>query len=335
MRKLGNVSGSRRKLLLTAFGIVAIAIPILSSFAASTQNQPQSHPQASSTNAPKYEFDTASIKPTKLRGGSFMPGFTVDGYRSAYAPLQTLIIQAYGVRPYQISGAPSWMISDLYDVEAKMDPSVADALKALGPDQLKLARQQMLQALLADRFALKVHTKTKDGPVYLLNVGKNGPRMQDAKPAAALQLAGPDGGGLTGVIRLERGTGDGTKVNATSVNIPYLTRYLSQILRRPVLDKTGLTGSYDFTLDFVPDAGQTPATTNADDNTLPPDPGASIFTAVQQQLGLKLDPGRGPVGTLVIDHVERPSGNESERARVKRANSQSRQNFRQVRRMGA
>jgi uncharacterized protein (TIGR03435 family) len=220
-----------------------------------------------------------------------------------------MIVQAYGVRPYQISGGPSWLTSDFYDVEAKMEPSVADALKTLGPDQLKLARQQMLQALLADRFALKAHTETKDGPVYFLVVGKNGFRMQDAKPDAALQLAGPDGGGLTGVIRLERGTGDGTKAIATSVNIPYLTRYFSQLLRRPVLDKTGLTGIYDFTLDFVPDAGQTPATTNADDNTLPPDPGASIFTAVQQQLGLKLDPGRGPVETLVIDHVERPSGN--------------------------
>ncbi len=168
----------------------------------------------------------------------------------------------------------------------------------------------MLQALLADRFGLKVRVETQDGPVYFLSIGKNGSKLPPAKPAAALQMVGPDGGGVTGVIELERRTVDGTRVKATSVNIPYLTRYLSQLLRRPVLDKTGLTGIYDFTLDFIPDAGASPVSSPTDDNTLPPDPGGtSIFTAIQQQLGLKLEPGRGPVETLVIDHVERPSGN--------------------------
>lgn len=311
MRRLSDVSENRKKFFLNAVGIAALAVPILFTFAAAEKIQAQSQPQAAPTNTPKYEFEAASIKPTKLSGGSFMPGFTTDGYRAAYETLQTIIVQAYGVRQYQISGGPSWVTSDFYDVEAKMDPSVADALKALGPDQLKLARQQMLQALLADRFALKIRSEVKEGPVYFLSVGKNGSRMQDAKPGAALHLTGPDGGGTTGVIQLlERGPGGETKAGATSVNIPYLTRYLSVMLRRPVLDKTGLTGIYDFTLDFVPDAAQVPATSNTDDNTLPPDPGgASIFTALQQQLGLKLEPGRGPVETLVIDHVERPSGN--------------------------
>jgi uncharacterized protein (TIGR03435 family) len=309
MRRLSDVSRSRKEFFQGAIGIAVVAVPILFTFAAAAQSQAQSQPQAAPANAPKYEFEAASIKPTTLRGGSFMPGFTTDGYRAAYTTLQTMIVQAYGVRPYQISGGPSWLTSDFYDVEAKMEPSVADALKTLGPVQLKLVRQQMLQALLADRFGLKVRSETKDGPVYFLSIGKNGSKMQGAKPDAALQLEGPDGGGITGVIRKGLGSGGGTKAIATSVNIPYLTRYFSQLLRRPVLDKTGLTGIYDFTLDFVPDAGQTPATTNADDNTLPPDPGASIFTAVQQQLGLKLDPGRRPVETLVIDHVERPSGN--------------------------
>jgi uncharacterized protein (TIGR03435 family) len=310
MQKPGELSVSRRKLLLSAFGIMAGAASIMLGFADGAQSWAQSQPQGARTNAPTYEFEAASIKPSKLRGGSFIAGFTTDGYRAAYEPLQTMIVQAYGVRPYQISGAPSWVMSDFYDVEAKMEPSVADALKTLGPDQLKLARQQMLQALLADRFALKVRNETKDGQVYFLSLGKNGSKMQDAKPGAELQLAGPDSGGITGVIQLVRGTGGGRKAMATSVNTAYLTRYLSQLLRRPVLDKTGLTGIYDFTLDFVPDAGQAPSTNNADDNALPVDPGgASIFTAVQQQLGLKLEPGRGPVETLVIVRVERPSGN--------------------------
>jgi uncharacterized protein (TIGR03435 family) len=291
--------------------LALMVIPAMTLTAQQIQAQDvNAQPQTAPTTAPTYEFEAASIKPTKLRGGSFVAGFTADGYRAAYENLLTMIVQAYGVRQYQISGGPTWLTTDFYDVEAKMEPTVADALKTLGPDQLKLARQHMLQALLADRFGLKVRSETKDGPVYFLVVGKNGPKLPDAKPAAALQLAGPDGGGITGVIRLDGRSGDATKVVATSVNIPYLTRYLSALLRRPVVDKTGLTGIYDFTLDFVPDVGATPVPSSTDDNTLPADPGgASIFTAIQQQLGLKLDPGRGPVETLVIDHVERPSGN--------------------------
>lgn len=295
--------------LLTALALLAVPAIALTVRQIHAQ-QVNARPQNAPTTAPTYEFEAASIKPTKSRGASFVTGFTTDGYRAAYETLLTMIVQAYGVSPYQISGGPSWLTTDFYDVEAKMDPSVADALKTLGPDQLKLARQHMLQALLADRFGLKVRNEIKDGPVYFLVIGKNGSKMQDAKPDAALQLTGPDGGGITGVIRKGLGSGGGTKAIATSVNIPYLTRYFSQLLRRPVLDKTGLTGIYDFTLDFVPDAGASPVSSPTDDNTLPPDPGGtSIFTAIQQQLGLKLEPGRGPVETLVIDHVERPSGN--------------------------
>jgi len=310
MKKFGDVFGSSRKLLLSAAGFLAVAAPIILGLANATPIAARSQDQNKVASAPAYEFEAASIKPTKSRGSSFAAGFTTDGYRAAYVTLQTMIAQAYGVRPYQISGGPSWLISDFYDVEAKMDPSVADALKTLGPDQLKLARQHMLQALLADRFALKARSETKEGPLYFLVVGKNGSKMQDAKPGAALQLLGPDGGGMTGVIALERGSGGGMKAVATSVNIASLTRYLSQQLRRPVLDKTGLTGIYDFTLDYVSDLAQSPVSSSADDNMLPADPGGtSVFTAVQQQLGLKLEPGRGPVETLVIDHVERPSGN--------------------------
>jgi uncharacterized protein (TIGR03435 family) len=310
MRRPVELCGCRRKLFVSAVGITFVVVQIMFCFADVAQSWAQSQPQGASTNTPTYEFEAASIKPSISRVSSFVSGFTADGYRAAHETLQTMIVQAYGVRQYQISGGPSWLTSDFYDVEAKMEPSVADALKTLGPDQLRMAQHQMLQALLADRFALKVRSGTKDGPVYFLVVGKNGSKLTDAKSDAAHQLEGPDGGGITGVIVLERRTADGTKVKATSVNIPYLARYFSQLLRRPVLDKTGLTGVYDFTLDFVPDAGLAPVSSTADDNTLPADPGgASIFTAIQQQLGLKLEPGRGQVETLVIDHVERPSGN--------------------------
>ncbi len=123
--------------LLTALALLAVPAIALTVRQIRAQ-QVNARPQNAPSNAPTYEFEAASIKPTKLRGGAFMPGFTTDGYRASYVNLLTIIVQAYGVRQYQISGGPSWLTSDLYDVEAKMEPSVADALKALGPDRLKL-----------------------------------------------------------------------------------------------------------------------------------------------------------------------------------------------------
>jgi uncharacterized protein (TIGR03435 family) len=309
MRKtIGGTRCGNKCSLRAAVVAINVALVFALVHAPSSAAEPQEQKTAAAT--PAYEFDAASIKPTKARGGSFAPGFTADGYRGSYVTLLTLIVQAYGVRQFQVAGAPDWLSADFFDVEAKVEPSVADALKALGPDQLKAARQQMLQALLADRFALKVHRETKEGPVYFLVIGKNGSKLKDANPAAALQMLGPDGGGITGVIRLESGSGGGIKADATSANMAYLCRYLSQQLRRTVIDHTALTGIYDFTLDFLPDRMPTAAANSSDGGTVAVDPGgASIFTAVQEQLGLKLEPARGQVETLVIDHVARPSEN--------------------------
>jgi uncharacterized protein (TIGR03435 family) len=311
MLELLSATEPRTTRLLNALTVVVVfAASVIFTLSHAPSSAAQSQDQKAAVVAPAYEFDVATIKPTKARGGSFAPGFTADGYRGSYVTLLTMIVQAYGLRPYQMAGAPSWLSTDFYDVEAIVEPSVADALKALGPDQLKAARQQMLQALLVDRFALKVHRETKEGPVYFLVIGKNGSKLKVANPAAALQVLGPDGSGIAGAIRLEPGSGGGIKAEATSANMPYLSRYLSQELRRAVIDHTALTGIYDFTLDFIPDRIQASASNSADGNTVALDPGgASLFAAVQDQLGLKLEPARGPVETLVIDHVERPSGN--------------------------
>ena len=258
--------------------------------------------------APKYEFEVISIKPTQTRSSGFVSGFTADGYRANHDTIMQVIVQAFGVPVYSIAGAPLWLSEVSYDIEAKMDEATAEAMKAMSPDQRKAAQRQMLQAMLADRLALKTHSETVDGSVYFLTTGKRGAKLQAADPGKALQLIGPDGGSVSGVIARGRGSEGGRRYNATSVNMAYFVRFLTIELRKPVIDKTGLTGTYDFTLEFAPEYA--PRGASDDPGAPPSEPGApSIFTAIQLQLGLKLEAGRGPVQTFVIDHIERPSGN--------------------------
>ena len=300
-----------RKVVLSTAGIVAVAIASACGLLGSTPTQ--TPPQAQNTTvaappAPKYEFEVISIKPTQTRGTSFVSGFTADGYRANHDTIMQVIVQAFGVSVYSITGAPLWLSEDSYDIEAKMDEATAEAMKAMSPNQRKAAQRQMLQAMLADRLALKTHSETMDGSVYFLTTGKGGAKLQAADPGKALQLMGPDGGSVSGVIVLGRGSEGGRRYNATSVNMAYFVRALTNELRKPVIDKTGLTGAYDFTLEFAPE--QAPRAASDDPGAPPSEPGAaSIFTAIQQQLGLKLEAGRGPVQIFVIDHIERPSGN--------------------------
>jgi uncharacterized protein (TIGR03435 family) len=274
-------------------------------------NLPQAQaPQnsAAAPPAPKYEFEVISIKPTQTRGTSFVSGFTADGYRANHDTIMRIIVQAFGVPVYSITGVPPWLSEGFYDVEAKMDEATAEAMKAMSPDQRKDAQQQMLQAMLADRLALKTHSETMDGSVYFLTTVNRGAKLQAADLGKAVQLAGPDGGNVSGVIAVGRGSEGGRRFNATSVNMAYFVRVLTNELRKPVIDNTGLAGAYDFTLEFAPEHAP-PAVSN-DPGAPPSEPGAaSIFTAIQQQLGLKLEAGRGPVQIFVIDHIERPSGN--------------------------
>jgi uncharacterized protein (TIGR03435 family) len=267
-------------------------------------NQIPSQQQNATPSTPVYEFETASIKLNQVRQISFKAGFTVDGYRSQCASLQSLIREAYGVQSYGISEIPKSLSPECYDIEAKMDQSVADALSKLPPAQLELARQQMLQSLLAERFNLKIHRESKEGPVYFLTIGKNGPKLQEAKTGNALAV---NADGTPARYRIQ--IGPESKTYAWSTSMKSLADFLARQVSRPVVDETGLTGIYDFTLDWVPEAPPTSSPDAANGVTLPGVPGASLFSALQQQLGLKLEPGKSPIEIIVIDHVERPSGN--------------------------
>jgi len=202
--------------------------------------------------------------------------------------LFALVQWAYDIEDFRISGGPAWIKSSRFDVAAESEgtPSIA---------QFRV----MLQPLLADRFHLKVHKQKKVLPVYELLVAKGGSKLKEGKCVGTPSPANPCGG--------TSGSSRGTLIGrAASVQV--LAQALSGILSRPVLDKTKLGGEYDFDLTYTPD------------ETLrhgPGDPDApaasidtpSIFTAVQEQLGLRLKPAKAPVDLLVIDHAELPAEN--------------------------
>lgn len=299
--KFGIVSNSFLK-SATGYLLFAFSIPVV--FVSATPLRAQS--QATTESAIVFEYDVASIKLNKSGNASIGSRTSPDGLTITNVPLQTLIQSAFGVQSYQILAAPDWLSAERYDIEAKMDPIIADALQKLSLDERRLARQHMLQALLLDRLKFTIHHETKELPIYSLVVAKNGSKVQETKPDPATPGVPVRRGGPS--IRTSR-TGSGpitltvlhcASEDLASVFVPHVGR--------TVVDKTGLKAVYDFTLQFAPDDNI--AVPTAGGSSSAPDPTApSIFTAVQEQLGLKFESGKGPVDVIVIDHVERPSGN--------------------------
>jgi uncharacterized protein (TIGR03435 family) len=261
----------------------------------------QSQPQGTAAPLPAYEYEAATIKPSQGPGPYKKIGLWAapDGFNAWFITPQQIISIAYGVESFQFSGGPSWLPSERFDIQAKMDAATTGALAKLSQAQRVLAQQQMLQALLADRFQLTVHRETKEGTIYTLVIAKGGPKLQEAKPGD------PGADNMT-----SKSSGD---LTAQAVPIARLVRNLTQMLGHPVLDKTELKGVYDFKLQFTPDdrlQSTSPLAPNARLPEPPADSNApSLFDALQEQLGLKLESGKGPVEVIVIDHVERPSGN--------------------------
>jgi bla regulator protein blaR1 len=299
-----------RKLLLSAAGLVVVAIPVVFGLLHATQSWAQS--QTPNVVAPSPVYEVASIKPNKSADNRTRIMYSPDGLSATGGTLQMLIMSAYGVSPHQISGAPSWLNSERYDIEAKMDSSTADELRKLGEDERRVERQQMLQTLLADRFKLTIHRESKELPVYALVIAKDGPKFQEAKPGDTYSngIKGPDGRPGAGMMLMGNGT-----LTAQGVPLVNLVRLLTRELGRTVIDKTGLTSKYDFTLKWTEEReapmfkgteGSQPGTGGT---SVPESSGPSIFTAVQEQLGLKLESEKGPVDILIIDHVEKPSEN--------------------------
>jgi bla regulator protein blaR1 len=298
----------RKKVLLALATVVAMATPILFGLAGGVRQSviPQSADAAKET----FSYEVASIKPEKTGSMMFKILNTPDGF-SASTTVQMLIRVAYGIEDNQISGAPGWVGSEKYEVEAKMDEVTADKVKKLGEVEREPTRQHMLQTLLADRFKLTVHRETKELPIYSLVVAKGGSKLQEAKPGDTYPngIKGLDGRPApVGAHLMRMGRGE---LTAQSLGMKEIAHLLTQQTGRTVVDNTGLKGNYDFTLHWTPDQS-TPALNGpggGPDSTTSSESGPSLFTAIQEQLGLKLESQKGPVEILVIDHVEKPSEN--------------------------
>jgi uncharacterized protein (TIGR03435 family) len=223
--------------------------------------------------ATPLHFDVASIKPNQT-GSESRRATTAPGgiFTATNVSLKLLISRAYGVPEAQIEGGAGWIDTEKYDVTAKADTP------------LEMTREEArpcLQALLAERFHLAVHRQTKQGSVYSLVVARNGAKLRPHE--------GPGGSGIAA-------SSDAGKVAITGKNttMARLAEYLSGQAGRPVLDHTGLKGTYDFVVEWAA----------ADDSS-----GPSVFTALQEQLGLRVEAAKGPIDTIVVDHAERPSAN--------------------------
>jgi uncharacterized protein (TIGR03435 family) len=224
-------------------------------------------------------------------------GDTPDGYHVENATLKYIVSSAYNVKDDAIVGGPAWIGANHYDIDAKVTPGT----DAPPPKLTGAQRRQMIQSLLADRFKLIVHDETKDAPIYELQIAKSGSKLPESTPndGFAKGIIGIDGNPVPIGSLMPLGLG---RLFGQAVTIASLIEHLSHELKRPVLDKTGLTGKYDLSLEWTPDsmtASDSPSGAS----------GPSLFTAIQEQLGLKLISTHGPVKTLVIDHVEPPSPN--------------------------
>ena len=261
------------------------------------------------TDAPT--FDSASVKPnnsgTGLVGISVQPGGL---FVAGNVTLRLLIQYAYRVQPFQVIGGPSWIASDRFDVNAKggRDLAGGPALGARAP--LNLA----VQTLLADRFKLGVHTETRDLPIYSLVIARSDGALGPQLKRSDTDCNGPGRGGppIAPSDRPACGTRIGPgNLTGGGTPIAQLAATLSNFVNRPVVDRTGLAGNFDFDLKWTPEgipAGAPPppgAPPGTPAPTIDPN-GPSIFTAVQEQLGLRLESARGPVDVVVVDRAEKP-----------------------------
>jgi uncharacterized protein (TIGR03435 family) len=219
--------------------------------------------------------------------------------------VRSLIQSGYGVMDSQISGGPGWINSECYDIVARSGGGT-------GAQDLLL----MLRTLLEDRFELKTHREKQEMPAYLLTIADSGMKMQRAEGRCVVRdPANPprQGDGVRYCGNMRRGTntldGEGVQIAAADrVTLGSLTGQLSSILGRPVVDRTGLTGLFMFHLQWLPAEGASSPSDSAE--AISPDlSSASIFTALGEQLGLKLSSGKAPVEVLVVDKIERPSEN--------------------------
>jgi uncharacterized protein (TIGR03435 family) len=279
-------------------------------------------------------FEVASVKPNpgcqnkRPNNGTFTP--SPDQLEIPCVSLKRLILTAYGTfgdgvtidpQPLHMEGGPSWIQSEFYSVSAKAEAPPAHPQMMDGP---------MLQVLLEERFRLKTHREMREMPVYAMALGKSGLKLQPLAEAACtpIDLVHPQGQpkpgeppNICGVMMIRPNETGNMKLDVRGSTMTRFAQWLSQLSDRTVIDKTGIAGKFDFHLEFTPDPnmpgqrflvgprGDMAGAANPSKPLPPPEAGPNLFVALQQQIGLKLTPEKGPVGVLVVDHAEKPTAN--------------------------
>ena len=267
-----------RNVLMLAFAVAATAICL-------------GDVHAQSPTAPPV-FDVASIHENTTHDqhthNSIYNSWMNARFNATNLPLKMLLQFSFGMPESRILGAPDWVDSTTFDIEAKSDGSVDEQMGKLPPEQARQQKLAMLQALLAERLKLVTHTETRELPIYQLVVAKGGAKL---KPNAGGNSWGTDKNSI--------------HVQGGDDSLAILADRLADVVGRVVVNDTGMTGQFDMRLKWTPDDQPPPMLNGAPDPNAPP----NIFTAIQEQLGLKLEPAKGPVPVLVIDQIERPSEN--------------------------
>jgi uncharacterized protein (TIGR03435 family) len=307
-----------RKLLLSIAGLSAVAAPITFGLL----HSPQSRAELRASNAPiASAFEVASVQPSRPGDANTGVGIAPGRITLANWTVKGLLGYAYNLEPV---GGPGWADSKKYDIDLRVNDSLAyESGKlietnvagrfppGLRHDQLR----SMLQSLLADEFKLRLSRETRQEPIYALVIAKGGPKLHEANVSDTYAdgIVGPDG--LN--VGPNRGTGQDGRFTAQALPMPTVAEVLTKILGRTVLDETGLTGEYDFTLEWTPIKSHAATEEQQGaDSASPESVGPSIFTAIHEQLGLKLESRETTVDVLVIDHAEKPAQSQAQSTRA-------------------
>ncbi len=266
-----------RKLLLSLAGIAAVAAPFCFGILRGQILPPP----------PQHKFEVASIKPgdPNAQNVRIGPG-PQGGLRTENTTTLTLITFSYDLRDFQILGGPGWIKTERYNVTGTPDQPEDAPNPAMGRAKFEghfNRQRERMRALLMDRFGLVMRAETREMPIYALTIAKGGHKLT----VVTDDKKGPN-------FSTRRGS-----MTGTAIDISMLTRSLSSLAGRPVVDETGLTGAFDLKMEWTPDEGAGPDAAA----------GPSIFTALQEQLGLKLESKKGPAQVLVIEKIEKPTAN--------------------------
>ena len=277
-----NHGALARSLAVTAVLAAAVALAMPWLFAQST--------------APELSFEVVSIKPA-----GYHPGYDThmrgDLYSAVGVTAEFLIKYAYGITDDQLSGGPDWISSDKYAIDAKIpDSTVADWHKKYDPKKQAEEMRSMMRSLLADRFQLKISHQTKELPVFALVIAKGGPKIRPSNDDGS--KSGSDGHN-EGYVEINHVTDE-----PISVLIDILSRQ-SEIAGRKIVDETGLTGKYTYTLKWTRERPPS----DSDPADLPVSSAPLLWDALQDQLGLQLKSTKAAIDTVVIKHIEKPTPN--------------------------